>query len=255
MNSDGRMPSSMRKEKIVFIHGSLGGAAEAFAEQAVLRDTYNIEIVVRRGYALDESAPPAVDLARDAEDLIGTIADGAHLVGTSTGGMVAMMAAGRRPDLVRSLTLIEPPAFALAADQPEVRHAIDALKQHWIAHQNVSDRQFLRGFFDALRMTRPVPEHISPELSRAIALLKKDRLWQLDAPVGAIANAGFPKLIVAGGWSAAYDNICHRLSALLRAELHSLPGFGHAVQKAGAAFNLVLTRHVNAASSLSPREN
>lgn len=254
MNADDAIQSATRRERLVFIHGSLGGAAEAFAEQAVLRDVYDLDVVVRRGYALEDAAIPAVDLGRDADDLIGMIAHGAHLVGTSTGGMVAMLVAGRRPDLVRSLTLIEPPAFAIAADQPEVRQAMDALKRHWTDHQNVSDREFLRGFFDALRMTRPVPDRVGPELSRAIALLKTDRLWRLDAPIGAIADAGFPKLVVAGGWSAVYDAVCDRLSSLLRADLHRLPGFGHAVQKAGTAFNSVLTRHVDAASDLSSKE-
>src|SRR3546814_13001552 len=59
-----------------------------------------------------------VDILRDAHDVVEVLGDGAHLVGTSMGGMVSMNAAGLRPDLVHSLTVIEPPAFALANDIP-----------------------------------------------------------------------------------------------------------------------------------------
>src|SRR3546814_13841386 len=72
-----------------------------------------------------------VDILRDAHDVVEVLGDGAHLVGTSMGGMVSMNAAGLRPDLVHSLTVIEPPAFALANDIPAVRRVSSAMEAHW----------------------------------------------------------------------------------------------------------------------------
>ena len=56
------------------------------------------------------------DLAREAApilDITGRIGTAVHLVGHSYGGGVALRVARERPDLIRSLTLIEPSAFHL----------------------------------------------------------------------------------------------------------------------------------------------
>ena len=45
------------------------------------------------------------------------LGDGAHLVGHSFGGCVALAATSRRPTAVKSLTLIEPGMQALAIDR------------------------------------------------------------------------------------------------------------------------------------------
>jgi pimeloyl-ACP methyl ester carboxylesterase len=235
-------------DRLIFVHGSLGGAQEAFTEQKSFSAIYDVLIAVRRGYDVSAEQFGAVDLSRDADDVIEAMPSGAHLVGTSTGGVVAMIAAGRRPDLVRSLTVIEPPAFAIAADNVDVREAMQALRHHWTARPNVNDREFLQGFFDALRMTRQVPGILDAELARGIALLRTDRLWTLDVPVGALRDAAFPKLVVSGAWSPVYNAVCSRLANLIGAELQQIRGFGHAVQRSGAAFNRLLARHIRSPS-------
>ena len=52
---------------------------------------------------------------------------GAHLVGHSFGGSVALAAATARPGAVRSLTLIEPAMHALGADDPRVREFLGSM--------------------------------------------------------------------------------------------------------------------------------
>jgi pimeloyl-ACP methyl ester carboxylesterase len=42
------------------------------------------------------------------------LGEGAQLVGHSYGGLIAMCAAASRPDLVKSLTIVEAPAWAVA---------------------------------------------------------------------------------------------------------------------------------------------
>lgn len=49
------------------------------------------------------------------------LGDGAHLVGHSFGGCVALAAAAQRPDATLSLTLIEPAMHKLATDNGAVR--------------------------------------------------------------------------------------------------------------------------------------
>jgi pimeloyl-ACP methyl ester carboxylesterase len=100
-------------EPAVFVHGSFGWGKETWKQQRPLADHYRLLLVDRRGFG----ASPAngrVDFERDAEDVAELLGDGAHLVGHSYGGVVSLLAAGRRPGVVRSLTLIEPPAFGVA---------------------------------------------------------------------------------------------------------------------------------------------
>jgi len=235
------------REAIIFVHGSLG-AGDAFAGQEVLSSVHDVRVVTRHGYSLTSQASQ-VDHDKDVLDLIETAGGGAHLVGTSTGALIAAKAAASCPEVVRSLTLIEPPAFAIAADVPSVASSIEALKAHW-DKQGLSNREFMAGFLAALKMTRPVPKVIPPELDRAISLLRTEHLWAIDLPVGALSDAGVPVLVVAGGWSPAYDAICHRVASLTQGQLTTITGFGHAVQKAGPAFNDVLEMHLRRARRL-----
>jgi pimeloyl-ACP methyl ester carboxylesterase len=97
----------------VYIHG-LGGSSLNWTDLMARLQPYV------DGYALDLGgmgySPPPRDgdmspagHARGAAELIDSIGNGpVHLFGNSLGGAVALQLAGRRPDLVRSLTLVSP---------------------------------------------------------------------------------------------------------------------------------------------------
>lgn len=234
------------RHRIVLVHGSLGVGAAAFAAQKPLGETFTLSVMTRRGYG--ETAPiDAVDIGRDADDVVALLEGGAHLVGTSMGGIVALNAAGRRPDLVRSLTVIEPPAFALASDLPAVRRVSDALKAHWASVDRADHHAFTTGFIAALDMEMPLPDPLPAPVAAAAVNLVTERPWAVDVPVGAVADAQYPKLVVTGGWSEAFDGISQRLAALLAVPCHTLRGAGHAVQKVGAPFNDLLRQFVTSA--------
>ncbi len=235
-----------RGDRIVMVHGSLGVGAAAFLEQKELSDSFALSIMTRRGYG-DTAPIVAVDVHKDAGDVVALLGDGAHLVGTSMGGVIAMNATGMRPDLVRSLTVIEPPAFALASDLPAVRRVSQAMKAHWARADPVDRHGFVTGFLAALEMDMPLPRPLPPPVAAAAVNLVTERPWRVDVPIGAVADARFPKLVVTGGWSEAFDGICQRLADLLHVECHCLPGAGHAVQKIGAPFNTLLRRHLASA--------
>lgn len=233
-------------DRLVLVHGSLGVGTAAFLEQKPLGDSFALSVMTRRGYG-ETPRIGAVDVGRDADDVIALLEGGAHLVGTSMGGIVALNAAGKRPDLVRSLTVIEPPAFALASDLPAVRRVSDALKAHWASASPASLHAFVTGFVAALDMDMPLPDPLPAPVAAAAANLVTERPWRVDVPVGAVADAPYPKLVVTGGWSAAFDGISGRLAGLLGVPCHTLPGAGHAVQKVGAPFNALLRQLIAAA--------
>lgn len=96
----------------VLIHG-LGGASGNWAELASLLSTQaDIHVIDLPGYGL---SPPTTtgrhDLATMRRVLVAyleLLGQPAHLLGNSMGGLLSVLVAGERPDLVRSLTLISP---------------------------------------------------------------------------------------------------------------------------------------------------
>jgi len=240
-------------DRLVLVHGSLGVGAAAFAEQKTLSDSFALSVMTRRGYGGTDRID-AVDIQRDADDVIDLLGDGAHLIGTSMGGIVAMNAAGKRPDLVKSLTVIEPPAFALASDIPAVRRVSDAMKDHWARADSADLHGFVSGFVAALEMNLPLPDPLPAPIADAAINLVTERPWRVDIPIGALADAHFRKLVVTGGWSDAFDGISERLANLLNVPCHRLQGAGHAVQKLGAPFNELLRKHVASAEAHPTKE-
>jgi pimeloyl-ACP methyl ester carboxylesterase len=116
-------------EPVVLVHGSgaCGDPADGdWSAQRPLADRFQLLIPARRGYF---QSPPIArgDFAVDAADIAGLLGDGAHLVAHSYGGVGALLAAAECPAAVRSLTLIEPAAFAVARGDPDVE-ALVALR-------------------------------------------------------------------------------------------------------------------------------
>ena len=100
--------------RAVLVHGTTAGP-ESFAAQRELAGEFRLVLFARRGYgdrrALAGPAGSNTELgwAVDLPDLLELMEEGAgaHLVGHSYGGPVVAAAASRRPDLVRSLVLLE----------------------------------------------------------------------------------------------------------------------------------------------------
>ena len=233
-------------EKLVCVHGSISAGEAAFAEQRVLAEHWQVIVPSRRGSG-DNPPVQQVDVAVDAEDVIELVGEGAHLLGTSMGGVVAMIAAGRIPERIYSLTLIEPPAFPLAADLAPVREVADALRAYYSDPPRDGVEAFCTGFLAALGLSMALPTPYPPALERAVRNLMTERPWRLDVPIGALVDGPYPKLVVSGGWSPAFEGIADRLAALLGAEREVFTGASHAVQRGAPGFNTRLANFLERA--------
>lgn len=236
--------------RVVLVHGSLNSAAAAFAEQKVLADRYQLVAPYRRGYS---PSPPTerVDPDRDAADIVELLADGAHLVGTSMGGVVAMRAAALAPEKVLSLTVIEPPAMPNGAGRAAADELSAAMRDHFDKADPEDLEAFAAGFLAVLNVKLDLPSPLPPPFAEAIGNLTTERPWLTGVPVDALAATAFPKLIVTGGGTPGFEDVADALAEHLDAKRVLFEGSPHAVQKIGERFNRELIDHLTKAQRVA----
>ncbi len=173
---------------------------------------------------------------------------GTHLVGHSYGGVISLFAAVRYADRLRSLTVIEPPAFAVARGNPDADAFVAGGVELWERGPREPDA-FLRGFMQAVGSSVPQGEFSPALLQGARTLMIERNPWEAQPPLDELASTPFPKLVVSGAHSAAFDAVCDVLVERLDAKRAVLPGAGHSVQRLGAPFNDLLAAFVERAAN------
>ena len=166
------------------------------------------------------------------------VGGGAHLVGFSYGGIVAMVAAARRPELVRSLTVIEPPALKVAFGHPAADGQIERLSRFEPPPLGKTPEEFWADF--RRLMGQSVPEHIklSPIERKAVeAHMAEAPPWTIDIPLDTLAATAFPKLVFSGDWNPAMNAVADVITERLSAERCVLKGWYHNIHRAGEPFN------------------
>ena len=228
----------------VFVHGSFGWGEETWREQRPLAEHNRLLLIDRRGFGRSP-ANGRVDFDRDADDVAELLEEGAHLVGHSYGGVVSLLAAARRPEAVRSLVLIEPPAFGIARGDEAVERLIHNIQTAAAVVRDPSEYRsaFLRGFgFPGGRA-----ELEGDALVAASASMRERPPWEADIPLDDIARHGLRVLLVQGDWcpapdtaralaGAAFRAVCDVLDEKLSATRATLPA-AHNPQKLGRPFN------------------
>ncbi|HEV7824659.1 MAG TPA: alpha/beta hydrolase [Mycobacteriales bacterium] len=238
--------------RVILVHGSLGSAATAFSEQQALAGRWTLIAPYRRGYS-PSPATERIDADRDADEILELVGDGAHLVGTSMGGVVAMRAAARAPERIWSLTVIEPPALPNAAERPEAAALAAALERHWAENGDADLETFVAGFLRALDVDMVMPSPLPPPLAEAVGNLRTERPWETGVPLDALAGAAFPKLVVSGGGTPGFEAVCDVLAERLPGKRVCFDGSPHAVQRIGEPFNAELEAFLSAAEDARPR--
>lgn len=228
----------------VFVHGSFGWGEATWSAQRPLAEHFELLLVDRRGFGRSR-AQGRVDFDRDADDVAGLLPDGAHLVGHSYGGVVALLAAVRNPAAVRSLTVIEPPALALVRGEPVAEQFIAELTE--LARTSTDPSSYRREFLRAFGFPAKRVELEGTMLAAARASMTERGPWEARIPLDALAAAPFGKLVVRGDWRdappeaqrrarATFHVICDVLEGRLDAEGAELSA-AHNPQLLGAPFN------------------
>ena len=141
----------MFKQRVVFVHGAGSFGAAAWPKQHGMALDYDALFLRRHGF--DPVAEPLEsDFAADAAIVLRALADdgrgeaGGHVVAHSQGAIAAMMAAVERPDLVQSLTLVEPACLSLTAELPATAAHRALMQPLFDVRHHLSDDDFQREF-------------------------------------------------------------------------------------------------------------
>jgi pimeloyl-ACP methyl ester carboxylesterase len=231
---------------VVLVHGIILGGKYAWVEQRPLAERFTLVAPDRPGHG-DTSADGRQDFERDAVLVADQLLDEpSHLVGLSYGAIVAALAAARRPEGVRSLTLGEPPAWALVPDDPEV--VAYGARRPIPEDADADPRRILEAIFDYLGIDLPLADPLPAPLEQgARALIGLRHPGEAQLPVDELAAADFPKLVVSGGHNHAFEAVADRLAEGLGAERAVIPGAGHLVPSTGAPFNARLEAFLRSA--------
>jgi pimeloyl-ACP methyl ester carboxylesterase len=232
-------------ETAVLVHGSFGWGEYTWAAQRPLAGDYRLVLVDRRGFGASPG-PDAGDFDVDADAIARLIPSDSHLVGHSYGGVASLLAASSRPDAVRSLTVIEPPAFRLARGDEAVEELIARLDAARRQAEDTPD--YYRRFFAAFGLPAP-PESLEDNSLRAAMSSWRERPpCEATIDLEALRRAPFPKLVVRGAWDVAppeaqaigrpaFHAVCDVLVEELEAESATIPGVAHSVPRAGEPLN------------------
>jgi len=232
----------VNRPRVLLVHGSVVGAAATWARQRPLADKFELVVPDRRSFPPN---PPLdrVDFEDEAAWLEDWIEPATHLVGHSYGGVISLLAAALRPDDLRSLTVVEPPAFGVARGDPVVDEFVARGAAHW-RESSRDPEAFLRGFLDWVGASQP-PGRLTPALLQGAQTLMVERApWEAEIPFEALAAAPFPKLVVSGAHNPAFEAVADVLEHGLGAQRAVLPGAGHSVQRLGKPFNELLAAFI-----------
>jgi pimeloyl-ACP methyl ester carboxylesterase len=200
--------------RIVLVHGGVqgggaGGDRHFAAQQRLAARGFQLLVPDRPGHGRSPDPGRPDDAAADGALVAPLLADGAHLVGHSFGGCVVLDAASRRPEAVRSLTLIEPAMQRLATHDPHVRRfllrLLGVMLLSWSAAARARRFTALVGVPPEIGGARGPEEEarMGRNLRRMVIPSKEALGRQLDL----VRERRLPLTVVTGGWSPAFEAV------------------------------------------------
>ena len=228
-------------EPVLLISPVVADGFLPFLSAPALVDRYRLIRYHRRGWCRSTHTTPPVTVSDHAADAAALLAHlevaRAHVAGHSSGGSIAMQLAFERPDLVQTLTLLEPSILSLPSAQTLFESAAPSLE----AYRNGDNERAVAGFLSLVsgldwETCRAVlDEHVPGGVAQAIE--DADTFFGIELPAlgawqfGAAQAAAIaqPVLSLLGSDTGA---LWLETATLLRAwfpqaEEHTVQGVGH----------------------------
>lgn len=226
------------QETIVFSHGLLWSGRMFFDQIAVLKNQYRCITFDFRGQGQSEVTQSGYDIESLYEDAVALIerlgCSPCHFVGLSMGGFVGLRLAIRRPDLLKSLILLESSAEPEPAENVGRYRMLNFIAR-WMGLRVVANR-VMDIMFGQKFLTDPARANLRNEWKER--LVANHRIGITRAVVGVITRAGVadqldriktPTLIVVGDQDVATPPAKAKLmhARIPNSRLVIIPGAGH----------------------------
>lgn len=222
---------SGRGDPLVLIHGSWDDRRVWALIEEDLARSFHVISYDRRGHGGSEDSSEPGSRRDDELDLGGLIESldlgPVHAVGNSFGASIALGLASRRAELFRTLCAHEPPLLSLAADDPAVAGADQAVAPVL--------EQIERGEAEAAARG-PGAWEMMPQEERASMVAhadtflaeQRDPAWA-DIDLDALSGIAFPVLLTQGDQSPPFFSkiIAQLAETIDGAQVRTLPGSGH----------------------------
>lgn len=251
-------------EPVVLLHSSASSSAQWRALAGRLNARYRVMAPDLHGYGGTAHWPgdDAFTLAQESRivhALLGRVGGAAHLVGHSYGGAVALHVARQRPDLLRSLTVIEPVAFHLLDDAMEIRMVASDVAKAVACGDYVGGMRRFVDYWSGAGTWEAMSEAKRRALAPRLAKVALDFHATLNEParLAAFAQLALPTLILQGERSPAPTlRVCALLATVLPdAELNTVRGAGHLLPMTHAdTVNDLVAAHIDAHAAAALRE-
>ncbi len=231
--------------RVVMIHGGAQGTSSAghrnYRDQEILGSQgWQLIVPDRPGHGESPNPGRPDDAEADGAWVAELLGDGAHLVGHSFGGLVALAATALRPEAVKSLTLIEPALLKVATSAPAVRKMVmgmaAALILPWSAKTKALKVMKILGIPDEFALSKDDLSSLGSSLKNA----KLPPKQQMNDWLANVREAKIPFQIISGS-SAGFQAV-GKISAAKGGGTHVISPINHHFpQWNGAPFNKLLT--------------
>ena len=241
---------------VLMIHGggqgsAVGGEQNFYNQFHLANEGWQLIVPDRPGHGQSPHQGWPDDAEKDGTWVAEMLGDGAHLVGHSFGGAVALNAAARRPDAVKSLTLIEPAVHKLAVDDPRVRKFVFGLIKIMLfsfSAERLTERAFSHlGIPTEFTNQRDKAERV--RLGKSLKKIQLPSKATLQSQLEVVRQTGIPLLVISGGWSEAFDVASDRAAKLGGGRHVIVPSPHHFPQIISGEVSVLLKEHMTAAEA------
>jgi pimeloyl-ACP methyl ester carboxylesterase len=230
----------------VLVHGSFTWGEEAWAQQPELADHYRLLVVDRCGHGHSPNTGRS-GFEKQADDLADLLGKSAHLVGSSYGAVLALVVAQREARRIRSLTVIEPPAWSLARGDPAVEEQLVGFSLTAGEAARLGPDVALSRFLEGIG-AEPLESALTDmERKNTAASFQEPPLLEAPVSLEGLSATHLPLLVVSGGSQAptqrfhnrrlAFQRVCEKLATIPGAEWAQFPSAGHNPHLEAAGFN------------------
>jgi pimeloyl-ACP methyl ester carboxylesterase len=228
------------------VHGGAQGTSSAghanFHAQEILgSEGWQLIVPDRPGHGQSPDPGRPDDAEADGEWVAELLGEGAHLVGHSFGGLVALAATARRPEAVSSITLIEPALLKIATSDPAVRKTVLGLAATMLLPFSPATRarrsMKLLGIPDVFGRDKVELTELGKSLGRAQL---PSKAWMLER-LAFVQDHNIPLLVISGDASACFIGTGKAAAEAGCGKFVIVPSENHFPQWAGAPFNKVMS--------------